>query len=306
MRKFAAKTLLTIVVPVVVLLVAYEAAMRSIPNDYSYKSALWEKNASGIKVLVLGNSHCFYGFNPDWLDKPAFNASHPSQTYNYDWFLFDKYFDRMDSLECVILPLSCFSPFTRLEDGTEAWHCKDYAIFYGCRFHRWYELRQRYYFPYLSIDNLHEALSHLFDRSYNNLHVDSNGYAPKMASDRIDDLAKDGMEAALRHTIADLDKVADVYEENLSYCKDIILRCRERGVRVVFVTTPTLPEYYTHLDPRQVKAMEDFGHQMEQYDNVKYLNLLQSPLFDTCDFFNSDHLCASGAQKLTSLLNVKN
>lgn len=305
MKKFVIKISLTIVIPVVSFLVAYEVIMRSIPNDYSYKSELWEKKVSEIKVLVFGSSHCYYGFNPAYFDKPAFNSAHLSQSYNYDWFLFDKYYNRMDSLEYVILPLSDFSPFSRLDDGKEAetWRSREYAIFYDCDFHKWYEIRYRYYFTYISIDNMQQAVSRLLDSNFNIIFVDSNGYSLKTSADRVNDLKKDGITAAERHTIKNMNKKTDLYNENYGYVKDIINRCQSRGIRVILVTTPTLPEYYNHLNPKQVQAMENFGHSLEQYDNVQYINLLKSPMFDKNDFFDSDHLCDNGAKKLTLLIN---
>lgn len=303
MKKFIIKALLTIVIPVVLFLVAYEIILRSIPNDYSYKSELWEKKANKIKILILGSSHCYYGFDPAYFDKPAFNAAHVSQSYNYDWFLFDKYFDRMDSLEYVILPVSVFSPYIKLEDGEEAWRCKEYSIYYDCDFHKLYEIKYRYYFAYISNDNMLQAKSRLFDRNYTNIHIDSNGYSLKTDADRINDIAKDGIIAAERHAVKDMDEKNDLYNENLDCVRDIINRCQKRGIRVILVSTPALPEYYNSLNQEQVRVMEDFGRTLEQYGNVRYINLLKSPLFDINDFFNSDHLCNNGVKKLTVLIN---
>lgn len=303
MKRFILKSSLTIAFPVLLFLVAYECTMRSIPNDHSFKSELWEKKAREIKVLILGSSHCYYGFDPTYFDKPAFNAAHVSQPYNYDWFLFDKYFDRMDSLEYIILPVSSFSPYGRLDNGMESWRCKDYAISYDCDFHKWYEIKYRYYFAYLSIGNLRQATSRLLNCDYSNIYVDSNGYSLKTDSDRIKDIAKDGTTAAERHTVKDVDKKTELYNENIDYVNDIVDRCRKRGIGVILVSLPTLPEYYKYLIPEQVHVMESFGHSMEQHENVKYINLLESPLFGINDFFNSDHLCNNGAKKLSLMIN---
>ena len=49
--------------------------------------------------------------------------------------------------------------------------------------------------------------------------------------------------------------------------------------------------------------MENYGRALEQYGNVRYINLLKSPLFETDDFRDADHLCDNGAKKLTKLIN---
>lgn len=304
MKRFVIKVLLTIIIPVFLLLAAYEWAMRSIPNGFSYKSELWENNVSGIKVLILGSSHTFHGFDPSCFDKKAFNAALSSQTYNYDWFIFDKYFDRMDSLEYVIVPLSSFSPFGKLEDGDEAWRSSYYSIYFNCDIHKWYEIKYRYFFPYISVDNIQRVKSYFIDKSFNNNSgMDINGYLIKTIDDRIDDFDKDGLTAARRHSVNKIDKKTKIWNENFGYMKDIITRCEKRGIRVIIVTTPTLPEYYTHLCQEQINAMVYFGNQLEQYDNVKYLNLLESPLFNNDDFCNSDHLLDKGARKLSLMVN---
>ena len=303
MKKFIIKSSLTVVFPIILFLVFYEITMRNIPNDYSHMRGIMEEKVGKIKILVIGNSHCYYGFNSAYFDKPALNISHVSQTYNYDWFLFDKYIDRMDSLEFIILPISSNSPFDKLENGLEFWRCKEYAIRYDCDFHQWYEIKYQYYFAYFSLDNLKQVISRLSDNTYNNIYLDSNGYKRKTLSDRVDNISEEGLIAAARHTIPNMDKKSDLYNENLEYVKDIIFRCQKRGIRIIFVSTPTHPVYYTHLNPEQVKIIENFGRTLEQYDNVKYINLLKSPLFDTNDFFNSDHLCDNGAKKLTLLIN---
>jgi len=148
-----------------------------------------------------------------------------------------------------------------------------------------------------------QALQRIKSNECNYIHVDSNGYSRKSIEDQID-FVKDGIEASKRHTIKNRDKKADLYAENVKFVADIIQRCKEKGIKVILVSTPTLPEYYTLLDDEQVTIMEDFGNKSaSHYDNVKYINLLKSPLFSKDDFFNSDHLCDNGAKKLTLMIN---
>ena len=302
MKKFVIKTFLTIVIPVFLFLVAYEITMRRIPNDHSFKSKLWNDKVKDTQILVLGSSHFFYGIDPNYFDKPAFNASHVAQTYNYDWFIFDKYFDQMDSLQYVIIPLSVFSPYGQLGAGFEKVLCKEYAIHYGCRYHRWYEFKYRYHLAFLSPALFRRAIYSIIMKGFHDIHCDNNGYA-STGFDDILDFAANGRLSAAREIKLYQTHDTVIYRENMELATGMIQRCQQKGIRVIFVTAPTTPEFYTLLINNQVKDLEAIGNNFATYDNVKYINLLKSPLFDRTDFSDATHLCDSGAKKLTLLLN---
>lgn len=301
MNKFFLKVLLTVVFPVLFLLLGYEKVMRSIPNDYSQKSHLWEEKVDSIQVLILGSSHCYYAFNPVYFDKYTYNAAHVSQSYNYDWFILDKYIDRMNSLEFVVLPLTIISPNQILEYGEEAWRCVDYSVHYKCRVHHWWEFKMRYYFSYLSLPNVLRALNRIRNSNYNDIHIDENGYSQKTIADQVEDLDKSGKLRAEAHRYG-RDFTMN-YGRNINYLNKIIRRCNEKGVRVVLVTTPAVQSYYSYLSKEQIDTINVLGKEMNERENVKYINLLNSSLFNKNDFFDADHLCNNGAEKISKQIN---
>jgi hypothetical protein len=301
MKKFIIKIIITIAIPVLVFFIIGEMALREIPNDYSYKNHLLEQKANKIKILNLGSSHGYYGINPYYFAlQPAFNAAHVSQSYKYDNFIFNKFINRMDSLKYVILTLSSFSPYSNLEDGTEKFRITDYVIYYKCSYHR-FEPEYNFKMYYLSLGNLLRIKNSIIGK-INDIHIDNNGYSKKTSKDRINDFNTDGIIAAKRHTIHDLD--INKTKENIKYVQNIIDICKSKNIYVILVTTPTCKEYYSHLNPKQIKIMENFGNKfVKSNNNVIYINLLKSNLFNENDFFNSDHLCDKGARKLTLILN---
>ena len=300
-KVFLLKVTLLVFIPVILFFAVYEYVVRSIPNDYSFKSSILREKASDIKILVLGSSHSYYGINPKYFDKSAFNVSHVSQSYNYDDFIFNKYLPTLYSLEYVILPISVFSPLSEgLDSGKESWRSKYYSIYYDCNYHKWYDYKYRYLFSSINDFYTKNFLVQFIYHNDREIYVDTNGFA--LEKKKVTDFKKDGMNVAKRHTIKDLDDTLS-YKKNKEFCQNIVDECKSKGVKVLLVSTPTTVEYFTNINPRQIKIMEDYGKELAKNDNVKYINLLKSPLFNNEDFFNSDHLSHKGAKKLTLLLN---
>jgi hypothetical protein len=63
LKKYALR-LIIFLLPLVSLFGMLEYKLSLIPNSYSYKKQLIEKNAGKIQILVLGSSHAYNDFNP--------------------------------------------------------------------------------------------------------------------------------------------------------------------------------------------------------------------------------------------------
>ena len=120
MKRFA-KTILCFFLPIFLGVLALELGMRSVPNDYTYKNKWLTENISHVRIWTFGSSHGLYGISPKYFSKPAFNSAHVSQPLKYDAFIFDKFIERADSLEWVVLPISYFTLTSKMEDGEEWW-----------------------------------------------------------------------------------------------------------------------------------------------------------------------------------------
>ena len=69
----------------------FELFYRSVPNNYTVKDENVRKAYNSTEVLIFGNSHAFYGLNPEHFSAKAFNISNVSQTLFHDKLLFDKH-----------------------------------------------------------------------------------------------------------------------------------------------------------------------------------------------------------------------
>lgn len=295
MKRFIVKTLLFLL-PLFILLILVEFGIRSIPNDYSYKNNWLEEHANEVKVLTFGSSHGYYGINPHAFSELTFNAAHVSQNLNYDKFIFSKFIDKADSLRCVVLPVSYFSLNGKvLIGGTEAWRNKKYMLYYECPYRRHSFMNWEIYNGKL-LKNCKKVCKYaLCDK--NDVNVDSLGWC---AMDEVEWL-DDSQAAVKRHTASDID-----YEKvrlSVERVRFIIEECRSRNINVVMVTLPAFETYREKLNERQLSIVVDSCNKLSlEYDNVAYLDLLADDRFERTDFFNSDHLCKTGATKVSVIL----
>ena len=91
MKKYLINILLYFILPILTIGVVWEYSIRSIPNDYAYKSKWLNNNADSIEVLYLGPSTIMYDIDPSFSKLKGFNAAHVSQSIKYDHFIFNKY-----------------------------------------------------------------------------------------------------------------------------------------------------------------------------------------------------------------------
>jgi len=299
MKKFITRTVLLILFPISLVVVMCEHFLRKIPNDYSYKSEWLTNKSNSVEILVLGSSGGFFGINPNYFSKNAFNAAHVSQSIKYDHFIFTKFFDEMDSLEVLILPISYsslldFGP----ENGIEDWRAKYYSIGYGCKYHRFEPKYNLETANGLQLENVVNSIQGKVNhRTCNDLGWGTNYKLEK----RSEDWEKSGPIAAMRHTLDDIDTV--VLTKNKMMVEEMINRCHQKHVSVIILTTPTYHTYWENLDKEQLDLFVEYCEDLEkQYNDVYYLNLLADDRFQPDDFFDADHLNEFGAEKLTLIL----
>lgn len=274
-----------------------EFLLRSIPNDYSYKASYYKEKANRIKIWNLGSSHAYFGIDPTYLGENSFNGAHVSQSIKFDYYIFDKYIDTMDSLEVLILPISYFTLFSNLETGIEKWRVVNYSAY-------------NIYLP-----DLRSSLHVLSNRKpinkaiksflgiQNERYCTDLGFGTQYTYEKRElNLVTSAEGAVQRHTIKDINY--DILNENKFFLEEICNKCNERNIKVVILTTPTHHSYYSQLNKNQLESTTNICVRLcNIYSNVSYLNWLTDDRFIDEDFFDSDHLNDKGAQKLTTLLN---
>lgn len=298
MKRFI-KHLLLFAFPIFILGVSSEILLRKIPNDYLLKKEFLDKNSGKIEVLFLGSSHAFYGINPASFSSNSFNASHISQTLDYDFEILKKYENQWSKLRCIAIPISYFSLFERLGTGIESWRVKNYTIYYRMttsdKITDHSEVLSNKF-----IVNLERIMSY-YIRGKSSISCSNLGWGLNFNSKDKCDLMTTGKIAAKRHTIKD-DKY---FVENVKTLESIIKFAKNKRIKIFFYTPPAYHTYTENLDSKQlnltINTLIDIS---SKYDNVIYHNFLLDSSFSERDFFDADHLDEIGAKKLTCKLDT--
>lgn len=303
MQKFITNTLLFLL-PIFVFSLGMEFSLRKIPNDYQYKRTYLEENSDQIEVLFLGNSHAFRGINPEFISRRSFNAGYVSQSLDYDYAILKKYDGKWNSLDYIMIPISYFSLYFRLETGGEAWRAKNYSIYYDIRLSSRIADNSELLSNKLSV-NFRRIYSYYF-LGRSNISCSALGYGKPAGPSPEPDLEETAKRAAIRQTAKPNDYSYDrVFIENVAILQDIFRFASERDITVILYTLPGSQPYVEQMDKKQlnqtiVKATE----LANLYDNVMYVNLLNDKSFTKADFWDGDHLNEDGAEKLTKRINL--
>ncbi|TDG37691.1 hypothetical protein EZJ43_00940 [Pedobacter changchengzhani] len=288
------KKLTIFVLPILFLAICGEYLVRRIPNDYSQKQTYLDNHADDINVLFLGNSHIYYGINPEYIRNKSYNAAYISQSIDYDLAILELYKDHWKELKYIIIPIDYFSLDSKLGTSVEAWRVKNYTIYYNI------DIDQK------SVKNNSEMLSSnlkINSEKLNNFYlkkesaITSNkfGWGTSYNSGKNKDLDRTGMTAALRHTVKD----DDTHKNNLRILKNIIQFGKQRNIKIILITCPTYKTYYDNLNLNQLHNTITAVTDIAKKNNVDYYNWLKDKSFDKSDFYDADHLNEIGAKKLT-------
>ena len=289
--------------PIFVVAILMEILLRSIPNDYLFKKQYLDKNSSRIETLILGSSHSFYGLNPEYFSSNTFNASHISQSLNYDFEILKKYKDKFKNLKTIILPISYFTLFGKLEAGSESWRVKNYIIYYELNSSKSLVDYSEVLSNRINV-NIKRIISYyVFGES--TISCTDLGWGTSYNSKNARDLAESGKTASKRHTVdINSDKYQQIFQENIFILESIIQWSNKNNIKIMLLTPPAFETYRQNLNQEQLKiTINTTSDICSKYDNCIYDNLLSDTNFVATDFFDADHLSDIGAKKLSILIN---
>lgn len=298
MKKFLI-TLLAFFIPVLCVLAWLEYLVRKAPNEYQYKAEWMEKNASRVETLILGTSHAFYGINPSYLGPNAFSLAASAQSLQYDEFLFFNYAPKCKNLKTVILPISYFTLFSGdMEDGSEWWRVINYKVYMDCPNHSSFS---KYNFFISNSEPFRSKLTKII-KGNSIIECDSLGFGYpiyRKSTPHLDDASV--VTWVKHHTAKDFTHV----EKNKSHIYHIANYCKEKGLKLVLVTTPAYYKYYEQLDSAQLSVMHDFIKGMKKLYNVVYLDHLKDYRFVPNDFTDCNHMSCDGAKKFSIIIKAE-
>ncbi|MEO1032381.1 MAG: hypothetical protein AAFX55_13295, partial [Bacteroidota bacterium] len=269
-----------------------ELFVRKIPNDYSYKKAYLDSKSAKIDYLFLGNSHAYYGIDPALFSKESFNASHVSQSIDYDYEILKKYQQRWNSLKCIFIPIDYFTLYSRIETSKEPWRAKNYEIYYKINKSNKISNHSEL-FHFKPATTFKRIYSYYIKNEYP-ITCNEQGYGNKKR--KVKDLFESGPKAAIRHTA----KNSEAFEQNVKIVNKIINLAKQNDANVVFYTSPSYYTYAEKLDGHQLqKTLQTIKEIILEHDNSSYHNFLTDSSFNQNDFMDADHLNDNGATKFT-------
>ena len=285
--------ILVFLIPIFFLLLLFEYALRSIPNDYSYKNNYLDRNSNKLEVLFLGNSHIYYGIDPDFMKMKSFNASHVAQPIDFDFEILKKNKEKLSKLKYIVIPIDYFTFYNRLENGKEKWRKKNYNIYYG--FYKSYN-------PLNYFEILNGTITSNYKRLENNstcknayLYCNALGWG-KYDSRKNKNLVYSAISESALHKAPN----NRYYNSSIGILKRIISCAQDLRVKLILITCPVHKEYLKLINSHQmddaIKVATSFSH---QYPNVFYYNFLKDGSFRDNEFYDADHLNEIGARKFT-------
>ncbi len=295
MKKFL-KYILIFLLPVLIAGIAAEYLVRKIPNEYTFKKNYLDTHADSIQAIILGSSHAYFGINPAYLSVPAFNASQPSQSLDYDYEIIRKYQDKLTNLKYIIIPISYNSFYSRLNTHIESWRVKNYMIY--CDIHTSHKVKDNSEILGGKFEFNLDKLVHYYILKDHKINCSALGWGMDYNSSHNHDLEKTGIAAATRQHVAPEDR--ENFEGNRKMLESIIAIAKQKGATVVLYTSPGYKTYTSSLHKDQLALTEKTaGELAASNNNVRYFNMLTDSSFAKADFYDGDHFNEIGAEKFS-------
>ena len=276
-----------------------ELFYRLTPNNYTEKHKNIQKAYPDTEILIFGNSHSFYGLNPDHFDKKAFNIANVSQTLLYDKLLLQKHVDNFKNLKYIILNVEYtslsqddrvpelewrkyfYKSQMQLEAGTVSdFDIKKYSLALAPRFKLTVSAVKKYFSEGTLVECSENGWGRLtgINKEYNNLQM--------------------GRNIVKKHEDGSLD-----FTKNVQRLKDMIEICRQRDIKVILVNMPVTSYYAVNVNKEKLLKIFAECTMLAKYNNVEYINLFQGSGFTNSDFHDTDHLNEEGAEKCSRLVS---
>ncbi|NQX84806.1 MAG: hypothetical protein HRT67_02600 [Flavobacteriaceae bacterium] len=252
----------------------------------SVKYNLLTKHSNSAEVLVLGNSHTFFGIQPKYLSEKAINISNKSRKLETDYFILKHHIKKLKALKRVMIPISYYTLFTN--DISE----QEKRLYYN--FYKLKEYDQQLLKNSLLINApfrelIDDLIFNRFEKIEHSLGWRANSgtyhFNEKEILERVGDVngrVNNSVEIAY----------------NLKILKKIIDLCENMEVDLVLILPPYHPDFYRYSKGRYERKIEDALSTLDLKEtiiiNSKTLGIKSEEYFE-----NIDHLNSNGAKVLT-------
>jgi hypothetical protein len=310
LRQFVVKVVV-IALPLIVVVGYLEFRLSGINTGYYLKRVFLEQELSRTEVLTLGSSNAYYGIDPGRFRYPGFNLAFLGQSMYYDEELALKFVPRMPRLKVVVLPAIYFTIGTdhsRFSTFSQAWRQNFYRQYFDLpvetsaeEFLDWTFWLDPNKFSKIAMygGQVRDYVRNDFSNVVDLIPMPSGWYSSADPGPNLNDNV--GPKAAEAHNIT---TDPALYDKNLKYWEELIVRLQQNGITAVIVQTPTHASYHEHLDPTKVALIKQKLQALAEKYNLKYRDYTDDPRFSLDDYISSvDHLNTKGAVKFSKILD---
>ncbi len=298
--------------PFFVFVVFVELRLGGMPNLFSLRRDLLERQASSIETLVLGACDAQSALKPSVWGTEGFTLASSNQTPFISAQLLERWLPKLPNVRTVVFSSTYFMWESRLRNEPEAWRNFYYQRFLGisgdARPFDWMDLnRWSLFFLYWP-----ESRSLIFEtkvkQSYGLFDGERLPFVESLPSDGWRGFRAE-MPQSTDYSRGDLfvrELSLHIKPENIprnqAAMERVVRRAGERGIRFVFLKTPLLPRAYEALDSAKVQRERKLVSDFQSNLGVEYFDYSADSRFSEADFLDLGHLNEAGAEKFSAIV----
>ena len=270
-------------------------------STFCIKKSFLEKNLNEINTLILGSSHSQNGINPAFLDKKTSNLAMGGQPMSIDYYLLDKYIDKMPHLTTVFLEITTFRFYNDL--NLSDWNTHIYSILYNINYKVEPFSLKNYLFVYSDYPYFSKIfLTYCNPYSYK-YKKNEFGFVTNDFNDKFEELKFDSVKINKTFVMGNIFDNQNLFSINESFLIKSIKRCVDKGIRVVLISPPVYKTYFNHIPANKKKEVDSLVCNIVNEYRLKYYDYSCDSRFNIYDFKNDSHLNSAGAEKLSKIIN---
>tara|TARA_R110002074_G_scaffold14142_2_gene49400 strand:- start:528 stop:1436 length:909 start_codon:yes stop_codon:yes gene_type:complete len=293
MKKFLFKTSLLIIVMFSIFLFIETIVLSSNNNQMTFKNSLLKKQ--GVEVIILGNSHSFYGINPSVSDYKMINVANKGRKLETDYLILKQNINILPDIKSIIIPIS---HYTLLADKVLQ---KEKRLYYN-------------YFNLKSYDQGFLNNNLIFNEPFREL-IDNSIFGSRDNHDlKISDL---GWRTTSRTYKKNITRIKDrinamegtykegnkIINKNIKYLDSISQLSRTYNKKIFFLTPPYHPDYYQYSNIIYHQKIKTIINNFTDEENVYLINGKELNITENIFFEDIDHLNLKGARLFTKKID---
>ena len=294
MKKFIFKFLLYIIILVMFFGTLEFVVFPKNNNQMTLKNKLLKTKVK-TEVLVLGNSHTFFGINPDESEFKMLNLANKGRKLETDYYILKNNIVNLKKIKFVIIPIS---HYTLLAGELSS---KEKRLYF-----RFFEIKE--YYQNLIDNHL------LFNEPFKEL---IDGVFKKNKEDHKEFISELGWRPEIKTYIKDIKATkerivgmeyrannSENIDKNLIFLDSMTQLSVDKKFNIVFITPPYHKDYYEHWNKEYHNKIDKILRSISnEKSKVIYIRGKNLNINNDKYFKNSDHLNVGGARVLTKKID---